>query len=130
MVHPNEAMFRRLLDTWGSGDRVATAGFFTEDAIFSYACPGPLRGDYQGRKEIMRFWADQDRYSANRFQPDFIDLVAGDLNVFLLVRIGAADIGHAWRRVVVYTIFDGMIVSARVFEDDPAAAEAFFSQGK
>lgn len=129
MMHPNEDLFRQLLEAWGRGDRVATAGFFAEDAVFCYPGSGPLHGEYRGRAEIIRFWAEQDRCSAGRFRPEFLDLVASDLNVFLLVRLGAEDEGDPWMRVVVYEYSDGEIVRARVFEDDPAAAEVFFSRG-
>jgi hypothetical protein len=128
MTHPNEAMFRQLLETWGRGDREATAGFFAEDVVFSYPGPGPLHGDYRGRDELLRFWADQDRHSGNRFKPEFLDLVASDRNIFLLVKLGSGDDG-SWIRVVVYEVADGTIVNARVLEDDPVTAEAFFSRG-
>lgn len=128
VAHANEILFRQLLEAWGRGDRQATAGFFAEDVVFSYPGPGPLHGDYRGRDELLRFWADQDRYSAGRFKPEFLDLVASDRNIFLLVRL-ASDDDASWIRVVVYEVSDGTIVKARVLEDDPVASEAFFSRG-
>lgn len=129
MTSPNETSFRQLLDTWGRGDRKATSRFFAEDVVFSYPGPGPLHGEYRGREQLLHFWAEQDRCSSGRFKPEFLDLVAGDRNLFLLVRLGASSGDRQWTRVVVYEYSDGVIVRARVFEDDPAAAEAFFSQG-
>jgi ketosteroid isomerase-like protein len=129
MTHPNETLFRQLLEAWGRGDREATAGFFSEDVVFSYPGPGPLHGDYRGRDELLRFWADQDRYSGGWFKPEFLDLVAGDRYIYLLVRLGAADEGRSWIRVVVYEVADGSIVAARVLEDDPVTSEGFFSRG-
>lgn len=126
MSHPNEELIRRLFETYRSGDRSATAGFFAEDAVFRYAGIGGLHG---GREAIMRFWAEQDRLSGTVFMPVLVDLVAGDRNVFLLVQIVPADGGPSWQRVVVYEIADGAIAGASVFEADPLAAEAFFSGG-
>ncbi|CAN5840513.1 hypothetical protein BH23CHL8_BH23CHL8_13570 [soil metagenome] len=129
MAHPNEELLRRVFDTFRRGDRDAVAAMFAEDAAFSYPGPGALHGEYRGRAEIIRFWAAQDRHSGGEFQPQLLDLVAGGRNVFLMVRIACADGTGAWIRVVVYEIADGLIAAARVFEDDPAAAEAFFSLG-
>lgn len=128
-MHPNEQLLRQVFDTFRSGDRQATAGMFTEDAVFRYAGPGPLHGEWRGRDAVMGFWAEQDRHSGDDFQPEMLDLVAGDRNVFLLVRISHAESSEAFTRVVVYEIADGMISGARVFEEDPSAAEAFFSHG-
>jgi ketosteroid isomerase-like protein len=127
MTHPNEVLFRQLLEAWGRGDREATAGFFSEDVVFSYPGPGPLHGDYQGWDGLLRFWADQDRFSGGGFKPEFLDLVTGDRHIFLLGRVGAST-DRPWIRVVVYEVADGSIVAARVLEDDPEASEAFFSR--
>lgn len=127
-MHVNEALLRQVFETFRRGDREAVSRMFSEDAIFSYPGPGTLHGEYLGRTEIIRFWAAQDRHSGGAFQPRMLDLVAGEQNVFLMVRIGPEDGAGAWNRVVVYGIADGLIATARVFEDDPAAAEAFFSR--
>lgn len=58
-----------------------------------------------------------------------LDLVAGDRNVYLLVRIAPDDAKRSWMRVVVYEVLNGAIVGARVFEDDPTSADVFFSSG-
>jgi ketosteroid isomerase-like protein len=126
--HPNEGLIRRLFETYRTGDRDATARFFAEDAVFRYAGPGPLHGAHRGREAIVRFWAEQDRSSGGVFMPELVDLVAGDRNVFLMVRITPQDEGPPWFRVVVYEIEKGSIAGASVFEGDPAAAEAFFSR--
>lgn len=128
MAHPNEDLIRRLFDTYRTGDRDATARFFAEDAVFRYAAYGPLHGDHRGREAIVRFWAEQDRACGGVFMPELVDLVAGDRNVFLMVRITPQDGGPPWFRVVVYEIVEGSIASAMVFEGDPAAADAFFSR--
>lgn len=104
--------------------------FFAEDAVFRYAGPGTLHGDHRGRAAIVRFWAEQDRACGGVFMPELVDLVAGDRNVFLMVRIPSADEGPPWFRVVVYEIGEGEIVGARVFEGDLGAAEAFFARGE
>lgn len=130
MSHPDEELIRRLFETYRSGDREATARFFAEDAVFRYAGPGPLHGDHLGRAAIVRFWAEQDRACGGVFMPELVDLVAGDRNAFLMVRIPSADGGPPWFRVVVYEIGEGEIVGARVFEGDLGAAEAFFARGE
>jgi len=126
--NPNEDLLMRVFDAFSRGDRDGTAAFFAEDAVFRYPGPGPLHGEYRGRGEILRFWAEQDRCSGGEFRPELLDLVAGDRNVYLLVRIAARDGTGAWMRVVVYEIQDELIAGARVFEEDPASAVAFFSK--
>lgn len=81
MADTNEALFRQLLDAWGRGDRDATSRFFADDIVFSYPGAGRLHGEYRGRDGLLRFGADQDRYSAGRFKPDFLDLVGSESNV-------------------------------------------------
>lgn len=127
MPHPNEELFGRMLEVWRSGDRQAAAGFFSEDAVFRYAGPGPLHGDHRGREGIIRFWAEQDRLTGGGFRPEFLDLVASDRRVFLLVRFSNADGSRSFHRVVVYDIEDGVITGALFLEDDPETAVAFFS---
>ncbi|MBI4261709.1 MAG: nuclear transport factor 2 family protein [Actinobacteria bacterium] len=126
MPHANEDVIRRLFDEFRRGDREAAVALFAEDAVFRYPGPGPLHGDHRGRAGILRFWGEQDRLSGG-FRPEMVDLVAGDRNVFLLVRMVSEDDRTPWMRVVVYEVSDGVITGARVFEDDPAAAAALFS---
>ena len=126
-MHENEALFRRLVEVWGSGDRDGAAGFFAEDAVFHYPGPGPLQGDHHGREGIIRFWAEQDRLTGGGFRPEFLGLVADDHRVYLLVRFENAEASISFHRAVVYDVQDGVFVSARFFEDDPEAAVAFFS---
>lgn len=47
--------------------------------------------------------------------------------MYLLVRFEDADASISFHRTVVYDVEDGAFVSARFFEDDPAAAVSFFS---
>lgn len=126
-MHDNEALFRRMVEVWGSGDREGAAGFFAEDVVFHYPGLGPLHGDHRGRDGIIGFWADQDRLTGGGFRPEFLGLVADDHRVYLLVRFVAADASNSFHRAVVYDVEDGAFVSARFFEDDPQAAVAFFS---
>ncbi len=128
MSHENEGLIRRLFELFGRGDREGAVALFAEDAVFSYPGRGTLHGEWGGRKGILDLWAQQDLRSDGDFRPQMLDLVAGDRNVFLLVRIARADGTGAWTRVVVYQISNGKIASARVFEDDPDMAEAFFSR--
>ena len=127
MPHPNEELFRRMLEVWGSGDREGATGFFAEDAVFHYPGPGPLHGDHRGREEILRFWAEQDRLTGGGFRPNFLDLVASDRRVFLLVRFVDEERSLSFHRAIVYDVEDGAFVRALFFEDDPEAAAAFFS---
>jgi ketosteroid isomerase-like protein len=126
MPHPNEVLLREVFDAFTRGDRQQAVAFFAEDAVFHYPGPGPLHGDHHGRDGILHFWAEQDRCSAG-FRPQMLDLVATDRNIFLLVRIGHERSKTSWLRVVVYEVSDGKIAAARVFEEDSAAAGAFFA---
>jgi ketosteroid isomerase-like protein len=130
MSHTNERLLRKLFDTFRRGDREKSVTLFTDDAVFAYPGLGALHGEWRGRAGILNLWAEQDRCSGNRFRPEPPDLVAGDRHVFLMVGISPEDGSRLWRRVVAYEVSDGMITGARVFEDDPAAAEAFFSKGE
>jgi ketosteroid isomerase-like protein len=124
----NREVIAQLFDLFGRGDREGAVGLFAEGAVFWYPGPGPLHGDYRGHDGIRRFWSEQDRYSGDRFRPELVDLGAGDRNVFALVRMGQEDGTSSWMRVVVYEVSDRKITGARVFEDDPSVAEAFFSK--
>ncbi len=126
-MHANEALFRRMVEVWGSGDREGAAGFFANDVAFHYPGPGPLHGDHRGRDGIVRFWAEQDRLTGGGFRPEFLGLAADDHRVYLLVRFEAADASISFHRAAIYDVEDGAFASARFFEDDPEAAVAFFS---
>ncbi len=127
MTHPNEDMFRRLFDAFRQGDRQTAVRFFSPDAEFHYSGPGALHGVHVGHEGILGFWAAQDRLSGGGFLPELLDLVASDRAVFIRVRITPTDGTPAFQRVVVYLVGDGLITEARVFEEDPVAAQAFFS---
>lgn len=129
MSHPNEELIRRLFDLFMRGDRQEAVRLFTNDAALAYPSPGPLQGEHRGHAGILSFWSNQDRFSGDAFRPELADLVAGDRHVFLLVRVVPDDGRIPWMRGVAYEIRDGRIAGARVFEDDPEAAEAFFSRG-
>ena len=128
MKETSEALIRQLFDVFRRGDREEAANLFAPDAVFRYPGPGPIHGDWRGRDGILMFWAEQDRCSGGNLRPEMIDLVAGDRNVFLLVRFPRVDGSGTWMRVVVYEVSYGAIMSAHVFEDDPDAAVAFFSR--
>lgn len=128
--HPNEELFMRLFDAYRQGDREAAARFFSPDAHFHYAGPGQLHGVYVGHDGIRGFWAAQDRLSGGAFLPQLLDLIASDRAVFIRVRITPTDGEPPFQRVVVYEIGDGAITEARVFEEDPVAAAAYFSHGE
>jgi ketosteroid isomerase-like protein len=121
-----EDVVRLLFQRFTSGDRQGAVELFHPDAVFACAAPGPLHGEHRGHGGILRFWSEQDRLAGGRVQPQLLDLAASDRNVFLLVRLGGAPRPN-WRRVVVYPVADGRITGARVFEDDPEAAAAFFA---
>jgi uncharacterized protein len=125
----NEALIGRFFDIFRGGRRDEAVAFFTEDAVFRYPGPGPLHGDWRGRDGVLRFWAEQDRCSGGEFRPEMVDLVAGDRNVYLLVRIASEEGSGSWMRVVVYEMSNGRISGARVFEADPNAETVFFSRG-
>ncbi len=124
----NSALISQLFDLFRQGKREQAAALFSENGVFCYPGSGPLHGNWNGRDGIISFWAEQDSCSGGRFRPEMLDIVAGDHRVFLLVRI-AQNESFSWSRVVVYEILNGEIASARVYEDDPIAAEAFFSAG-
>lgn len=129
MTHPNEELIRELFATYGRRDLEAASRMFHEDAVFRYPGAGPLHGEHHGREAIVRFWTEQERLAGGTFQPELVDLVAGERNVFLLVRVPPAGVRGGWTRVVVYEISGGKIAAARVFEDDPSAAAAYFEAG-
>lgn len=97
-MHANAALFRRMVETWSSGDREGAAGFFAEDVVIHYPGPGPLHGDHRGRDGIIRFWAEQDRLTGGSFRPEFLGLAADDHRVYLLVRFEAADASISFHR--------------------------------
>jgi ketosteroid isomerase-like protein len=125
----NEQRIRDLFSVFMGGDVEGAARFFADDAVFSYEGPGPIHGEWRGRTGIKAFWEAQSRGSAGGLRPDLVDLVASDRNAFLLVRFPRADSADYWHRVVVYEFHEDLIVNARVFESDPDAAVAYFSQG-
>lgn len=81
------------------------------------------------RKGFSVSGANRTVFAGGSLKPELVDLVAGDRNVFLLVRMPPADNGGGWMRVVVYEIVGEKIAGARVFEDDPTAAAAYFERG-
>jgi hypothetical protein len=80
-AHPNEALFRQLLEGWGRGDR--DAGHGSSPRTPSSVTPVAARSmvSIGAGTALLRFLANQDRYSASRFKPEFLDLVAGDRHV-------------------------------------------------
>ncbi|HVL90284.1 MAG TPA: nuclear transport factor 2 family protein [Actinomycetota bacterium] len=125
----NEQRIRDLFAVFMGGDVEGASHFFAEDAVFWYEGPGPIHGDWQGRDGVKAFWDAQSRGSAGGLRPELVDLVASERNAFLLVRFPRTDGGGSWHRVVVYEFDGDLIVNARVFESDPDAAVAYFSQG-
>ncbi|MDR7485646.1 MAG: nuclear transport factor 2 family protein [Armatimonadota bacterium] len=121
---PTEVL-RIVFERFRTGDRDGAVALFHKDATFTYNGPGVLHGTYVGHDAIQRFWASQDRFSGG-FVPELLDLGESDLHAFLLVRIGEPP-GPSFLRVVVYEVHDGLITAARVFEDDPEAAQQFFA---
>lgn len=118
-------VLRIVFERFRAGDRDGAIALFHRDAPCTYSGPGGLHGTYVGHDGIQRFWALQDRLAGGGLVPEFIDLGESGRRAFLLVRIGKPP-GPSFLRVVVYEIDDGLITAARVFEDDPVSAQAFF----
>lgn len=100
ILHSNEVLIRKLFDLYMVDDRASAVSLFAEDAAFRYPGQGPLHGVYQGHSGILSFWSLQDRCAGGQFRPaELLDLVAGDRNVFLFVRLGPPKGPPSWTRV-------------------------------
>jgi len=127
MSHQNVEVARKAIVAWNAGDMDRLRELYDQDAVMHYrAADWPEPGPFLGRDAIMR----QFSWLRDTWDADSLDLVgdplaAGDRVVVRAVWRAAGrgpdtDMEIAW----VYTLRNGLIVSAEFFQAHTEALEA------
>ena len=128
MAHANEDLLRKGYDAFMTGDMETMSQIFADDITWVSKGDNPLSGEFHGQQEVFGNFAKIPELT-DSFQMDIHDVLANDDHAVALVSIQAERNGKSLdtNAVHVYHVDDGQVTSAWIIQEDPAAADAFWS---
>ena len=127
--HPNVALLSRLYEAFDKQDTATLAKLIAEDAIWHVPGSTPISGDHQGHTAIFAFFAKLAELSSGTFHAELIDVMASDMHAVAFAEASGTRGERTYEGLylILFRIEKDRIVEARLFNDDPAAFEAFWS---
>jgi len=127
--HPNAALLRRLYEAFHAKDRSTLAALIAADAVWHVPGSTPISGAHRGAPAIFAYFQAMSERSGGTFHADLVDVLGSDWHAVAIAnalgRRGTRS--YAGRYLLLTRIEDGRIVEARLFNEDEAAFEAFWS---
>lgn len=128
--HSNVARLREGYGAFDNGDFDTVRAFIAPDAVWHVPGSNPLSGDYKGHDEIFGLFSQLVQKTGGTLKSEIHDVLANDEHGTVLVRFSAQrEDGRRLDQHEVHVVHlkDGQVVEWWSFEEDVAAADAFFS---
>lgn len=133
--HPNVEVVERYhaaqADFYGGGRIEPLVELLSDDVAWHVPGDTPISGDYRGREEVLRYFADRRRRGGGRFRIRVRELLVGDDHVAALadgsVRRGGETL--EWDTIGLYRVEDGRITQCWLVPRDPAEFERAWAHG-
>ena len=128
--HANVERARRGYEAFEKADMATVGELMADDIVWHVGGNSPLTGDYKGKDEVFGFFGKLMQLTGGTFKLEVHDILANDEHSAILVRETAEKDDKKWdgRSVhVTHTDSEGRIKEFWAFQEDQAAADAFFS---
>jgi ketosteroid isomerase-like protein len=122
--HPNEAIFRQVMEAFASGDTSVFEGAIADDVVWwQIGSPEPARG----KDAVLQSMQGME---AVDLEIDVHDVVANDEHVIGLVTatVRSGDDSFTYRTAEICHVRDGKLTERWAFSDDTQAIIDFFSR--
>jgi uncharacterized protein len=128
--HANVERARRNYGAFAAGDMAAVREQMTDDTVWHILGHGALAGDYKGMDAVFGFFGQIMERTGGTFRIEVHDILANDDHGIALVTERAERNGKKWESRAVHVTHpdsEGRVKELWVFQEDQAAADAFWS---
>jgi ketosteroid isomerase-like protein len=128
-MHPNVEVARSAYAAFLSGDMEAMAGLMSDDIVWHAPGDNLLSGTYRGKEEVFGFFGKIAEMADGPMQMDIHDVLANDDHAVTLLTATVSRGGNTFdgRAVHITHVADGQITEFWNYQEDQAAADAFWS---
>lgn len=125
----NEALVRRIFDSFARREGFALRGLFAEDAVWSVSGRGVMAGVSHGREEIFGFLGRLAKETNGTYGSELIDVLASDERAAALYRARGTRGERTLEldQVLLFTIEDGLVREVVALPSDSDAFEEFWA---
>ncbi len=127
-AHQNEILLRLAYDAQARGDIDAYLDLLSDDVVLHIAGRSRIAGDYHGKDEIRRHFAEVAALSGGTLRTEIHDVLAGEDHVVGLVKANAERDGATvdLPRVHVWHVRKGKLSEAWIHPADQYAYDSFW----
>jgi uncharacterized protein len=125
----NEAVVRRIFDSFARKEGFALRGLFAEDAVWTVPGRGVMAGVSRGRDEIFRFLGRLPRETDGTYGSELVDVLASEDRAAALYRAHGMRGGRTLEldQVLLFRIESGLVREVLALPSDPDAFEEFWA---
>jgi uncharacterized protein len=125
----NEAVVRRIFDSFARKEGFALRGLFAEDAVWTVPGRGVMAGVSRGRDEIFRFLGRLPRETDGTYGSELVDVLASEDRAAALYRAHGMRGGRTLEldQVLFFRIESGLVREVLALPSDPDAFEEFWA---
>jgi len=129
MTHPNADLLRRGYEAFAAGDIQTVLSVFADDIAWHVSGESKISGEFHGHQEVVGFFSRLMELTDGRFRLEVHDILANDANAAVLVTAFAERDNRAleMREVHTWRMADGKATEFRIFAEDSAITDRFFS---
>jgi uncharacterized protein len=126
--HPNIEAVQRFLDAYAANDEEGMAAFLADDIVWHVGGDHPHSGDYQGRDEVLGYFAEMKTVTSGTLTLEPIEILASDRHAAILMAV----VGTRGDRRIdatlfeAFTIHDGRCVEFWSLADDQDQIDEFW----
>jgi ketosteroid isomerase-like protein len=128
--HANVQQAKRAYEAFGTGDMATVSELMTDDIVWHVGGNNPLSGEYKGKDAVFGFFGQLMQLTGGSFKLEIHDILANDEHTVVLVHSSAERNGKKLDSKAVHVTHadpQGRVKEFWAFEEDSAAADAFFS---
>lgn len=127
--HPNAALVRDLYQAFRMKNGAALTALIAKEAVRHVPGATPISGDHRGRTAIFEYFRKMGELSAGTFHAELVDVLASETHAVAVATATGKRSGRAYdgSYLLLMRIADGQVADARLFNENPAAFESFWS---
>lgn len=125
----NAALVRDLYRDFRMKDGAILTALIAKEAVWHVPGATPISGDHRGRAAIFEYFRKMGELSAGTFHAELVDVPASESHAVAVATATGKRSGRAYdgSYLLIMRIAEGQVVDARLFNEDPAAFESFWS---